>query len=165
VFEIANGWPTNPLNTVTINHVTGFPDPASHMMIMGDVDRRAPMYALVFTNNLMVTGQHPVWNTGGGRANCAFKDVPVTSITRCFTTYTFVNNALIAPPPAFPPSNWPANNIFVQTIKDVGFTNFNNGNGGNYELLPGSPYKNKGTDGKDLGADIVGLNAVLANVE
>jgi hypothetical protein len=55
--------------------------------------------------------------------------------------------------------------MFPQTINDVGFTNYNNGDGGNYELLPNSPYKNKGTDGMDLGADIVGLNAALANVE
>ena len=68
-------------------------------------------------------------------------------------------------PPAFPPSAWPTNNMFPQTVNDVGFTNFNNANGGNYELQPNSAYKNKGTDGKDLGADIVGLNAALANVE
>jgi hypothetical protein len=55
--------------------------------------------------------------------------------------------------------------MFPESAKDVGFVNFNNGNGGNYELQPNSPYKNKGTDGKDLGADIVGLNAALANVE
>ena len=35
-FEIMNAWPTNPLNTVTINHITSFPDPGSHMMIMGN---------------------------------------------------------------------------------------------------------------------------------
>ena len=28
VFEIMNAWPKNALNTVTINHVTAFPDPA-----------------------------------------------------------------------------------------------------------------------------------------
>ncbi len=165
VFEIANGWPTNPLNTVIINHVTGFPDPASHMMIMGNYSTDAKMYGLVFTNNLTITGQYPVWNTGGGPTNCAYNDVPVTSITNCFATYTFGNNALVAAPPAFPPSSWPANNLFPQTVADVQFTNFNNGNGGDYELLPGSPYKNKGTDGKDLGADIVGLNVAMANVE
>ena len=55
--------------------------------------------------------------------------------------------------------------MFPQTVNDVGFVNYNNGNGGNYELQSNSPYKNKGTDGKDLGADIVGLNAALANVE
>ena len=123
------------------------------------------MYGLVFTNNLTVTAQYPVWNAGGGQASCAYKDVPITTITNCFTTYTFANNGLITTPPKFPPSTWPANNMFAKTVDDVGFTNFNNGNGGNYELLSNSPYKNIGTDGKDLGADIVGLNAALANVE
>jgi Putative Ig domain len=164
VFMIMNVWPKNPLNTITINHVTGFPDSASHLMELGNLSTTAPMYGLVFTNNLLVTGQYPVWNTGG-KNNCAFYDVPITSINNCFTTYTFANNGLIATPQAFPPSTWPANNMFPQTVDDVEFTNYNNGNGGNYELLSNSPYKNMGTDGKDLGADIVGLNQALANVE
>jgi hypothetical protein len=163
-FEIMNAWPKNPLNTVTVNHLTAFPDPSSHMMIMGNLSQNASMYGLVFTNNLIVTGQYPVWNTEGS-TSCAVEDVPITSISKCFTSNTFANNGLIAPPPSFPPSRWPSNNMFPQTINDVGFTNYNNGDGGNYELLPSSPYKNKGTDGLDLGADIVGLNAALANVE
>ena len=164
-FQIMNAWPSNPLSNVTINHVTAFPDPDSHMISVGNIESRAPMSGLVFTNNLVITAAHPVWNTGGGHASCAYLDVPVTSITNCFTTFTFANNGLVAAPTAFPPSKWPTNNMFPQTIDDVGFTNFNNGNGGNYELLSSSPYKNKGTDGKDLGADIVGLNTALANVE
>ncbi len=165
VFEILNGWPKNPLNTVTINHVTAFPDPQAHLMIVGNKEVTAPMYGLVFTNNIVGTGRYPVWNAQGGTGSCAQADVPITSITNCFTTYTFSNNALVATPTAFPPSKWPANNMFPQTANDVGFVNFNSGNGGNYELQPNSPYKNKSTDGKDLGADIAGLNATLANVE
>ena len=65
----------------------------------------------------------------------------------------------------FPPSLWPAQNLFPQSIDDVQFTNYDNGNGGNYELMSTSPYKYMGTDGKDLGADIASLNAALANVE
>ncbi|MGA7288912.1 MAG: Ig domain-containing protein [Terriglobales bacterium] len=164
-FELTNTWPTNPLNTVTINHVTGFPDPSSHLIVMGNQVQTAPMYGLVFTNNLNLTGQYPVWNSGGGQANCAVQDVPITSINNCFATYTFGNNGLIASPSKFPPSSWPSNNLFPQTVDDVQFVNFNNGNGGNYELQSSSPYKNKGTDGKDLGADIAGLNEMLANVQ
>jgi hypothetical protein len=163
-YEIMNAWPKNPLNTITINHTTAIPDAASHMMIMGNLSPNASMYGLVFTNNLVITGQYPVWNTGGA-SSCAVKDVPITSIVKCFSTYTFGNNGLVAPPPSFPPSKWPSHNMFPQTIEDVGFTSYNNGNGGNYELLPSSLYKNKGTDGMDLGADIVGLNTALANVE
>jgi hypothetical protein len=164
VFIIANSWTKNPLNNVTINHVTAFPDPTTNMMFVGDIVRTERMYNFVFTNNLLLTARYPVWNTGR-KANCAAKDVPVTTVEKCFKTFTFEYNGLIAPPPHFPPSSWPANNMFPKTVEDVDFTNYNGGNGGNYELLPNSPYKNAGSDGKDLGADIVGLEADLANVE
>lgn len=166
VFEIINTWPKNGLNTVTINHITGFPDPAAHMIITGNVKGSSAMFGLVFTNNLVITAQYPVWDAIGNKSgSCAYADVPVTTVNNCFTTYTFNNNALITSPPAFPPSSWPTINMFPQTVNEVGFVDYNNGNGGNYELQSSSPYKNKGTDGKDLGADIVGLNAALANVE
>ena len=164
-FEIMNSWPQNPLNTVTINHVTAFPDSQSHMIIMGNVYANAQMYGLVFTNNIVITGRYPVWNTGGGQSSCAFSNVPITSIANCFTSSTFRNNALVAPPPAFPPSAWPAENMFPQSMSDVEFMNCKDGNGGNYKLRSTSPYKYMGTDGKDLGADIVRLNQALANVE
>jgi hypothetical protein len=164
-FQVSNSWPTHPLNTITINHVTAFPDPTGHLMSMGNVKyTTAPMYGFVFTNNMVVTSRYPVWNTGGSNS-CAYYDVPITSISKCFATVTFSNNALVATPQEFPPSTWPSNNLFPVTIDDVLFVNYNNGNGGNYELQSNSPYKNKGTDGKDLGADIVGLNAALAGVE
>jgi hypothetical protein len=164
VVMMMNKWPKNPLNTVTINHITGFPDSTANMMFIGNIRNTPPMYGLVFTNNLLIAARFPVWNTGG-KTSCAVKDVPLTTINKCFTTATFANNGLIAPSPSFPPSTWPAGNLFPQTVDDVDFTNFNNGDGGNYELLPNSPYKNKGTDGMDLGADIVTINANLANVE
>jgi hypothetical protein len=164
--EIMNTWPKNPLNTVTINHITAFPDPNGHIMITGNAATNVPMYGLVFTNNLVVTAPHPIWNTGDS-SSCAANDIPISSITNCFSTFTFSTNGLIGPAPAFPPSSWPSAsaNMFPDTVNDVGFTNYNNGNGGNYELLPSSPYIGKASDGKNLGADIVGLNAALANVE
>jgi hypothetical protein len=165
VFEIMNTWPTNPLNTLTINHVTAFPDPKAHMIITSNLNTNAPMYGFVFTNNVIVTGRYPVWDAAGGTNNCAQSDVPVTVIDKCYTTNTFSHNALVATPSAFPPSTWPAGNMFPATISDVEFVNFNSGNGGNYALQASSPYKYKGTDGKDLGADIVGLNSALANVK
>jgi Putative Ig domain len=164
-FLILNGWPKNPLNTITINHVTAFPDTGSQMIFMGNLSQNASMYGLVFTNNIMGAGRYPIWNTGGGPTNCAYSDIPITSVSTCFTTFTFASNSFIAPPPKYDPSTWPNNNMFPQSVNDVQFTNFKNGNGGNYELLQASPYKNKGTDGKDLGADIVGLATALQNVE
>lgn len=164
-FLLTNAWSANPLHTVTINHVTAFPDPTGHMIVTGSRTLSPQMYGLVFQNSLIVTGAHPVWNAGWGTSSCAYSDVPLLSITRCFAKSSFLKNGLIAAPAQFPPSLWPANNLFPKTVYDVGFTDYNNGNGGNYELLPSSPYKKAGTDGKDLGADIAGLKQALATVE
>ena len=54
-------------------------------------------------------------------------------------------------------SLYPPNNYFPLTADEVGMTNYNNGLDGNYTLLPSSPYKNAGTDGKDIGADIAAV--------
>lgn len=164
-FAILNTWPTHPVNNISINHVTAFPDPNSHMMVVGNSITNPSMYGFTFTNNLITTGRYPVWDGFGQVSSCSYLNVPVTSVAKCFTTYTFKNNGLVATPSAFPPSSWPSGNLFPDTTEAAGFVNYNNGNGGNYALLPSSPYKNKGTDGKDLGADIVGLNAALAGVE
>ena len=123
------------------------------------------MYGLVFTNNMVATAGTRCGTRAAAKPVAPTRTSRLTSITNCFTTFTFGNKRLAATPPEFPPSSWPTNNMFPQTVDDVTFMNFNNGNGGNYELQPSSPYKSKGTDGKDLGADIVGLNAALANVE
>ena len=165
LFEIMNGWPANPLNTLTVNHITAFPDAAGHMIIMGNKAPNPSMYGFNFTNNIVATGRYPVWNAGGGDISCAYDDSPATSIAKCFTSYTFGNNALVATPQQFPPSSWPGGNFFPTDGNAAGFTQYNQGNGGNYQLLNNSPYKNAGTDGRDLGADIVGLNAALAGVQ
>lgn len=164
LFLLLNGWSANPLNSVTINHITGFPDPNSHILTLGNFNYLPHMYDFVFTNNLVVTGLHPVWGAGGGSETCAFKGTPAFKIANCFKTYTFANNALIGTPSEFPPSSWPAGNLFPSDPSTV-FVHYNNGNGGTYQLPSNSPYKNKGTDGRDLGADIVGLDAALAGVE
>ncbi|MGD0790488.1 MAG: hypothetical protein ABR920_01845 [Terriglobales bacterium] len=35
-------------------------------MVIGNTAGNQPMYGLVFTNNMLTTGQYPVWNAGGG---------------------------------------------------------------------------------------------------
>jgi hypothetical protein len=110
-------------------------------------------------------GTYPVWSTGGGQGNCAFFDKPLTTFNACFSGYTFASNALIGNAPAFAPNLWPAKNFFPSSAKDVRFVNYNGGNGGDYHLQPSSPYKHKGTDGKDPGADVDAINAAIAGVE
>ncbi|MGC2245977.1 MAG: hypothetical protein WA609_05185, partial [Terriglobales bacterium] len=60
------------------------------------------------------------------------------------------------------PSKWPAKNMFPANPDAVQFVNYKNGNGGDYHLLSSSPYKNAGSDGKDLGADI---DTILADTD
>ena len=165
LFEVLNGWLKNPLNNITINHITGFPDADSHLLSIGDLISNPPMSGFVFTNNIVLTGKYPIWSSGGGQASCAYSGTPAQKLASCFATYTFIDNALIAAPSHYPPSSWPTGNLFASDLNDVGFIQCDNGNGGNYELQPESPYKNKGTDGKDLGADMVGLNEALMGVE
>src|SRR5438552_6791032 len=63
LFEVLNGWPKDPVNSVTINHITGFPDPDSHILSMGNQISNQQMYGFIFTNKIVITGHDPVWNT------------------------------------------------------------------------------------------------------
>jgi len=112
----------------------------------------------------VTTGRYQVLSTGSGPTNCAYSDVPLTSLNDCFSSYTFTNNALIAAPPHYALS-WPLDNLFASDMKSVGFVLSDVRGRENYRLRSGSPFKNMGTDGKDLGADIVGLNCALKGVE
>jgi len=55
----------------------------------------------------------------------------------------------------------PADNFYPKSIDRIGFGNVVEGQ---YQLLPTSPYKNKGTDGKDIGADLIAIRAATAGV-
>jgi hypothetical protein len=46
----------------------------------------------------------------------------------------------------------------------VEFVGYNGGSAGNYALQSTSPYKGAGTDDKDLGANVPGVNAAVAKV-
>ena len=152
------------LQNITINHITAFP---SHMLLLiGDmVATSTPMKNFVFTNSMVNAGSAPVWSTGGGPGNCAFHDKPLITFKACFAGYTFAANAIIASSSAYPPTDWPDHNFFPASAAAVRFVNYNNGNGGDYRLQASSPYKGKGTDGKDLGADVDAIQSAIAGAE
>jgi hypothetical protein len=133
------------------------------LFLIGDmVATSRPMKNFVFTNSIVNAGNAPVWSTGGGPGNCAFHDDPLTTFNACFSDSTFIANAIIAAPPA---ANWPKRNFFPASAAAVRFANYNGGIGGDYRLQPSSPYKGKGTDGKDLGADVDAIHSATAGVE
>jgi hypothetical protein len=160
--QISNASGVSVIQDLQINHITAFP--AHTMLSVGNALSNPDMKNFVFSNNLMTTGRYPVWSVGGGSSNCAFSDVPLTVLTTCFTPYSFTHNALVASPASFPSTKWPAGNYFAATTTTVQLANYNGGIGGDYHLAASSPYKNAGTDGKDLGADINALTAATSGV-
>src|ERR1017187_1227324 len=151
------------LQNVHINHVTAFP---SHMLfVMGGMLANTPMKNFVFTNSIVNAGASPIWSTGGGVANCAYHDVPLITFNTCFSNSVFAPNAIIGASPTYASAKWPAGNYFPAFALGVNFVNYNGGIGGDYPLQASSLYKNKGTDGKDLGADIDALNSAIAGVD
>jgi putative Ig domain-containing protein len=151
------------LQNVSINHVTGL---AAHSLFgIGDNVASPKLANFTLTNNVVSAGTYPVWSTGGGTANCAYWDKPVTTLAACFTSSVFSNNAIIATPANFPALTWPAGNFFPADATAMQFVNYNNGNGGDYHLSASSAYKNAATDGKDLGADIDAINAAISGAK
>ena len=165
-FQISSGLVVNrPLNNLTIDHVTMLTDPKKTLLVVG-ADHRNPLlpFNIVFTNNIVVAGSYSVWSTGGKYTGaCAKSGQPLITFNQCWSSYTASNNAIIAYPSTQGP--WPKGNFFVANDAAVGFTDFHNGDGGDYQLLSSSPYIQMGIPGQTpLGADIPTLRAKTAGV-
>ena len=160
--QVSMGDGTPLLQNVSIVHNTGFA-PNQTLSVGDDTNVNPKMVNFTFNNNMMNAGLYPVWSTGGSN-NCAISDKPSTVLSACFSGWFFTNNALIAIPNNSPQATWPSGNFFPSNATAVQFVNYNNGNGGDYHLLSSSPYKNAGTDGKDIGADIDAILAATKNV-
>jgi hypothetical protein len=159
--QISTGPGAAVLQNVKIDHITAFP--ANRLFIIGgSVATSSRMKNFIFTNSIVNAGTYPVWSTGGGPANCAFHNSPVITFDACFSNYTFASNAIINSPPT---AKWPAKNFLPGSAASVRFVNYKDGNGGDYHLQSSSPYKGRGTDNKDLGADINALEAAIAGVK
>lgn len=154
---LLNDWSKSVLNNVTITHITAFPE--SHLVTLLDRTGDPRMSGFVFTNNVVSAGKYPVWAAGGGPTNCAKSVAPRADIAKCFSTYTFESNVIVGSPAVYPPSTWPAENYFVEDFGDVGFADYDRQD---YQLLPSSQFSNKGTDGKDIGADINAIQSATA---
>ncbi|HVI09033.1 MAG TPA: Ig domain-containing protein [Candidatus Binatia bacterium] len=163
--QVSMGVGSPVLSSVTINHVTAFPP--STLFIVGDeVTPNPKMSNFIFTNSIVNAGAYPVWSSGsGGKANCAYHNSPATTFNACFSSYSMTSSAMIAVPSNSPTSSWPAGNFFPASATAVQFVNYNGGNGGDYHLQPTSPYKNAGSDGKDLGADVDAIDSAIAGVQ
>jgi hypothetical protein len=158
--EVMTALPNPVIQNVLINHVTAF---ALYLLsVSGSTTEQMTNFTL--SNSILTVGIYPVWSATGTTGDCGYYDVPLTTFIACFNPYSVTNNAFIGATSSYPPSKWPAGNFFPATPAAVQFVNYNNGNGGNYQLLSASPYHNAATDGTDLGADISTILSETAGV-
>jgi hypothetical protein len=157
------------LHDVVLDHITAFP-PRVLFGVGGRVGEPKIMH-FVFRNSIVGAGERKLTSTGGGLTNCASQQPqPAAVLDSCFQDINFSHNVVVGAL-----QGWPSGNFFPGSFSDVGFVNFNNGNGGDYHLCKGpkqpascknaSKYLKAGTDGKDLGADIVALETATAGVQ
>jgi hypothetical protein len=171
LFNIETDQPTNWPHDITIDHNTGFPVGSGIANIT--IDGAPQVIAnFSFNNNLMTTGDsgfHQVL-PGKNRPGCGAEAGAgmLGTLNGCMgNTWVAAGNLFAntsSPLTKLPGSPLPARNFEAPNWDAVGFMDFSRGNGGNYQLGPGSPYKNVGTDGKDPGADVESLQTATAGV-
>ncbi len=108
-----------------------------------------PMTGFRFTNNIVSHGDYGFYPDGTGQ----YED---PGFNLYFPDGVLTKNAIIGSNAGQYPTH--PGNYFPATQDAVGYTDLA---GGNYRLAPTSPYKNAGTDGKDIGADIDAINAAI----
>lgn len=101
----------------------------------------------VFRNNLIANNENGILGDGEGSGNRAIN---------VFLPGAIIGRNLIA---GADPSRYPAGNYYPPSLEDVRFVDKTLGN---YKLSVSSPYKNKGTDGRDIGCDMDALALVSA---
>src|SRR5262245_23438571 len=121
-----------PLN-ITVDHNTVF---QSGSIIMAGY---APSVGFVFSNNITPHNLYGVIgsNHGSGADTIAFY----------FPGSVFLRNVIVGGQGI----NYPANNFMLTSLSQVGFVNPAEGD---YRLGATSPYRNAGTDGKDIGCQL-----------
>jgi hypothetical protein len=92
----------------------------------------------IFRDNITGYGEYGIHGLG---------NVKAASVQKLFQNNVFINNRKV------PNSDFivPPNNFTVQDIKDVGFANSAQND---FNLLPGSKFKSKGSNKSDIGSDL-----------
>lgn len=128
-----------PVVDLTVSHNTVFSD--GSIFTGGDGGGNT---GFSFTDNLVQRGPVGFKGTGSGEGT--------GTLSRYFPGAVFTKNAIAGGTASL----YPAGNYFPAAFSLVGFTNLTTGD---YRLISTSAYKGAGSDGKDVGADIVALNA------
>jgi hypothetical protein len=157
------------LHDVQIDHVTAFV--TSVLLSVLNKGPKLPNFTL--TNSVFAVGDRrpPIASAGGGPESCASKTQSLggeTVLQACFDPYKFDNNLIISRRGSFPKGN-----TIVGSPEAAGIRDLKDSVGKDPRLChakgPGcskvSPGAGAASDGRDLGADIDGVEAAIAGVE
>ena len=154
---IANGNFAGVLQNLTLNHNTCVGLGAYPSFIEGDT--RISINGLAVANNIAmgITAGTDAWIKGRGDFGTKALNLVAGS------TWAMPKNIFMLPSGS---SNYPNNgtniNYYVNNWNAVGFVDFVRGN---YALASTSPYKNRGSDGNDPGADAARLKLLKPRIE
>ena len=129
VFQILSG-----AADITVDHNTAFETNAV-LVASGELN-----HGFTFTNNIVLNA---VYGVGGDN----YYGDPAGALSSYFPGAVFRANVI----QGGRASDYPTGNFFPDSMSNIGFANYA---GGDYRLQANSPYKNAGTDGKDIGANI-----------
>ena len=142
--------PSNAIQNLTIRHNSIF---QSYTPFHFAGDSIGPMNGFTVVDNIFGNGGYGIaGETTGG----------VAELDAIAPGWVMRKNAIYGPYPnanGVLQSYYPADDYFPASQDAVGFVNLAMGD---YHLAPSSPYKGKGSDGKDVGADIDAVNAATA---
>ena len=162
VFQISSGFRKNvPLNNISVSHVTVSNWGVVKNLILVGVAPENPRlpFAISFTDNIVPAGKYSVWSTGIG--TCPKSGYPSTTFTSCWNSSQVKNNVIVDYPGGQGP--WPPENFLVKDLGAVGFER-DRRDDSDYRLSAASHYKGKGSDGKDVGANMDAINSAIEGV-
>lgn len=158
-----------PVHDLQIDHVTSFGPGV--LMAIQNAGPKLPNFSL--TNSVFAVGNKrmPIASAGGGPEACASKNQVLGGeavLAACFDPYKFDRNLIIASKGSFPKGNNMVGSPEAAGIRDLkDYVSKNprlchEKGGGCAKVSPGA---GAASDGRDLGADIDGIEAAIAGVE
>ena len=111
-----------------------------------------------FTNNLVTAGQFGI-NPTGSPCNIGGRRDATTMLRNCWKSFEFKNNVIIDGG-----GGWPPDNFHAKSFEAAGLEKLESRGGTVFRLASQSKFKEKGTDGKDVGADLDAINKAVDGV-
>lgn len=162
-----------PFHDLQIDHVTSFsPGPLASILNREGKDK---LRNFSITNSVISAGgpREPFASAGGGPGSCATKTQKLGAeavLESCFSPFHFDHNLIIVEGGK---AGWPRGNTIVSSAEAAGIRDLKGTVSKNprlcHEKGPGCPKVSPGvgaaSDGRDVGADVDGVEAAIAGVE